>query len=314
MKDKQVRSRNSKLKPHEQKRFKELRQSSSPLRERYIEDLKFHKFAERTVQSYHYELLRLVACYWKSPEKISNEELRKYFDYLENECHYSFSVLGIAYSAIDFFYKFTCPRDMPLLRIYRIRKNRTLPVVLSRSEVREILSHIHNVRYHACLTLIYSCGLRVSEAVNVKVGDIDSKQGLLYIRNGKRAKSRAVPLPSRTLAILRKMWKTHKHPELIFPAHPSWRKFGCPDKPFSPSSLQPHFKAALFTAKCKKQATIHSLRHSFATHLLEEGISIFTVKEYLGHSGILTTIRYTHMTSKIRHKGVGTIEELMSDL
>jgi len=314
MKDKQVRSRNSKLKAHEQRRFRILGISSSPLRERYIEDLKFHKYADRTVKSYLNEMLRLTACRWKSPEDISNQELRDYFDYLENKCHYSTSVLGIAYSAIDFFYKFTCPRDMPLLRIYRIRKNRTLPVVLSRSEVRKILSNIHNVRYHACLTLIYSCGLRVSEAINVKVGDVDSEQRLLYIRNGKGAKSRAVPIPSRTLTILRKMWETHKHPELLFPANPAWGKSGCQNKPFSSGSLQPHFKAALFTAKCKKQATIHSLRHSYATHLLEEGISIFTVKEYLGHSGILTTIKYTHMTRKIRNNGVGTIEEIMSDL
>ena len=111
-------------------------------------------------------------------------------------------------------------------------------MVLSREEVWKILGLVKDVRYRACLTLIYSCGLRCGEAVNVKVGDIDSGQGLLYIRNGKGCKSRAVPLPSKTLKILREMWRTHHHPELLFPAyHLNMRlnpsRYGCKDKPFS---------------------------------------------------------------------------------
>jgi len=263
--------------------------------------------------------LRLVACTWKSPALLTDDELRNYFDYLENNRHYSNSVLGIAYSAIKFFYQHTCPRDMPFLQIYRHRKDKTLPVVLSQYEVRELLKNVYDSRYRSCLTLIYSCGLRVSEAVNVTVKDIDSEQGLIYIRNGKGSKPRAVPLPERTLYILRQNWKTHRHSELLFPAYcisrsPSYRKYGCQDKPCSNIVLLNHFKQALATSGCRKGATIHSLRHSYATHLLEEGVSLFTVKEYLGHSSIQTTMKYMHLTQKIRHDGNGTIETLMSDL
>ena len=177
---------------------------------------------------------------------------------------------------------YTLPREMPFLQIYRREKTKKLPVVLSREEVWKILGLVKDVRYRACLTLIYSCGLRCGEAVNVKVGDIDSGQGLLYIRNGKGCKSRAVPLPSKTLKILREMWRTHHHPELLFPAyHLNMRlnpsRYGCKDKPFSASTVGTHFRAALYCSGCRKTATVHSLRHAFATNLLEEGIPLFTV-------------------------------------
>jgi len=289
------------------------------LREQYIADLKFHRFSPLTVKKYTEEMLRLVACTWKSPGILSDDELRYHFNYLENNRHYSNSVLGIAYSAVKFFYTHTCPQDMPFLKIYRHRKDKTLPVVLSQHEVREALNNVHDIRYRGCLTLIYSCGLRVNEAVNIKVNDIDSEQGLIYIRHGKGAKPRAVPLPERTLHILRSLWETHRHRELLFPAYftsktPVYRKYGCQDNPCSNAVLLIHFKQALSSSGCRKKATIHSLRHSYATHLLEEGISLFAVKEYLGHCSVNTTMQYTHFTKKIRHDGNGTIEALMSNL
>ena len=281
--------------------------------------MKFHRFCDLTVKKYTEEILRLVACTWQSPEVLSDDELRNYFDYLENNRHYSNSVLGIAHAAVKFFYDHTCPRDMAFLKIYRHKKDKTLPVVLSQHEVREALKNVYDFRYRSCLTLIYSCGLRVSEAVNIKVNDIDSAQGLIYIRNGKGGKPRAVPLPDRTLCILRKTWETHRHHELLFPAYfiskrPVYRKYGCQDDPCSNAVLLSHFKQALVSSGCRKDATIHSLRHSYATHLLEEGVPLFTVKEHLGHSSINTTMKYTHLTDKIRHDGNGTIEALMSDL
>ncbi|MCF6177659.1 MAG: site-specific integrase [Victivallaceae bacterium] len=244
------------------------------MREQYIADLKFHRFSPLTVKKYTEEMLRLVACTWKSPAILSDDELRQHFDYLENNRHYSNSVLGIAYSAVKFFYAHTCPQEMPFLKIYRHQKDKTLPVVLSQHEVREALNNVHDIRYRSCLTLIYSCGLRVNEAVNITVNDIDSEQGLIYIRNGKGGKPRAVPLPEHTLHILRNIWQTHHHSELLFPAYivsrtPVYRKYGCQDYPCSNVVLLTHFKQALASAGCRKNATIHTLRHSYATHLLE---------------------------------------------
>ena len=319
MKTKKVSHGHQKINSQERERMKKLRSSSTPLRKRYIEDLRFHKFSEQTVKKYVDAALRITAHYWKSPAIMRDEDLRQFFDYLENKCHYSNSTISISYAALNFFYAHTSPHDMPFLRIFRHRKDKTLPVVLSQGEVRKALANVKDIRYNACLNLIYSCGLRINEALNVKVTDIDKLQGLIYIRNGKGAKPRAIPLPKRTLNILRKMWSTHRHPKLLFPAYqiqkkPIYRKYGCRDIPISTGTLAPHFKQALINSGSKKNATIHTLRHSYATHLLEEGIALFTVQSYLGHSSISTTIKYTHMTSKIRRNGTASIEKLMNDL
>lgn len=319
MKYENVASRRQKVSPRDREIMKRLQRSSTPLRERYLEDLRFHHFSRNTINRYVEALLQLTAHFWKSPEQLTDEELRVYFSYLEDGCKYSGSTLKIVHAALRFFYDYSCPKEMPFLKIFRAEKKKSLPVVLSREEVRKILFQVKDLRYHACLSLIYSCGLRVSEAVKIKVGDIDSSLGLLYVRRGKGGKPRAVPLPKRTLEILREMWKSHRHPELLFPAYninlrqtPS--HYGCKDKPFSNSAVGNHFHAALSSSGCRKAATMHSLRHSFATHLLEEGIPFFTVKEYLGHSGMQSTLVYSHFTSKIRRGGQGSIEELMSDL
>jgi integrase/recombinase XerD len=319
MKAKNLRRRRPKVNLQERKRLKKLRCSSTPLRERYIADLRYHKFSEATVKNYLDATLRLTACFWKSPAVLTDEELRWHFDYLENKRCYSNSTIGIVHAALTFFYAHTCPRDMPFLRIFRHRKDKTLAVVLSQEEVRKALAKVEDIRYRACLILIYSCGLRISEALNIKVQDFDKSQGLIYIRNGKGGNPRAIPLPERTRQILREMWRTHHHPELLFPAYkikkkPAYQKYGCENRPTSVGTISPHFKKALVSSGCRKNATVHSLRHSYATHLLEEGVPIFTVKDYLGHASISTTMKYTHMTRKIRRDGAGSIEALMSDL
>lgn len=319
MKTKKVYHCHQKINPQERERMKKLRSSSTPLRKRYIADLRFHKFSEQTVKNYVDAALRITAHYWKSPAIMTDENLRQFFDYLENQCHYSNSTIGITHAALNFFYAHSLPREMPFLRIFRHRKDKTLPVVLSQEEVRKALANVRDIRYRACLVLIYSCGLRISEALNIRVTNIDKSQGLINIQNGKGAKPRTIPLPNRTLNILREMWKTHRHPELLFPAYqiqkkPVYKKYGCKGVPISKGTLAPHFKQALANSGCLKNATIHSLRHSYATHLLEENIALFTVQSYLGHSSISTTMKYVHMTSKIRRDGAGNIETLMSDL
>lgn len=317
MKKKKLRRKRLNVKSREYKRLKKLRKGSSALREKYLADLNFHRFSKVTVNKYMNELLRLTAWFWKSPSELTDDDLRSYFDYLENKCHYSGSTLGIAHGAILFFYMHTCPREMPFLRIFRVRKDKTLPVVLSGDEVRKLLSRVVDERYRACLSLIYSCGLRLSEGINMETGDIDAGLGLIYVRHGKGAKPRAVPLPGRTLEILRGMWKSHRHPRLLFPAYRmemNGRVFGTEDFPVKGWTLWNHFKKALAASGCRKDASIHSLRHSYAVHLLEEGTPLFTLKENLGHSSIHSTMKYTHLTPRIRRSGCASLEDLMSDL
>lgn len=319
MNGKTLSSRRLKINPQEQEMLIRLRQKRTPLRERFIEDLRFHQYRPRTVDRYLEEMLRLTAHYWRSPTELTDEDLRMYFRYLQDGCRYSGSSLGITHAALTFFYTCTYPKDMPFLRIFRNRKDKKFPVILSREEVRLALEHVTDERYRACLTLIYSCGLRISEAVKIEISDIDSKRGLLLIRKGKGGKDRLVPIPARTLEILRKMWSKHRHPKWLFPAYRinlrrDPKRYGMKNRPVSGNTILIHFKAALRASGCRKEASAHSLRHAFATHGMEENVPIFTLKEILGHADIKSTMVYLHYTSKIRRDGMGSIENLMRDL
>ncbi len=307
-----------KISSSERKRSKRLRHSSSPLRERYLEDMRLHKFTERTSGSYLEAVLRMVLHTNLSPTQISNEELREYFLYLEKR-GYSQGTLGILHAALTFLYQHTFPQDMPFLRIFCKRPKKTLPVVLSQREVRKALALVEDIRYQTCLKVIYSCGLRLHEGLALTVNSIDAEQSLLYV-NGKGGKSRAIPLPARTLILLRQLWQSHRHPILLFPAYKVKYKgtrsrvyYGTKDRPFSNVTLYQFWKKALKNSGCRKDANIHSL-HSFATHLLEEGVDIYAVKEYLGHSNISSTLIYTHLTKKLARKQCRSIDQLMSDI
>ena len=307
-----------KISSSERKRSKRLRHSSSPLREKYLEDMRLHKFTERTSGSYLEAVLRMVLHTNLSPTQISNEELREYFLYLEKR-GYSQGTLGILHAALTFLYQHTFPQDMPFLRIFRKRPKKTMPVVLSQNEVRKALNLVEDIRYRTCLKVIYSCGLRLHEGLALTVNSIDAEQSLLYV-NGKGGKSRAIPLPARTLILLRQLWQSHRHPILLFPAYKVKYKgtrsrvyYGTKDRPFSNVTLYQFWKKALKNSGCRKDANIHSL-HSFATHLLEEGVDIYAVKEYLGHSNISSTLIYTHLTKKLARKQCRSIDQLMSDI
>jgi len=273
-----------KISSRERKRSKRLRHSSSPLRERYLEDMRLHKFSERTIGCYLESVLRMVLHTNLSPARISNEELREYFLYLENR-GYSQETLGILHAALTFLYQHTFPQDMPFLRIFRKRPKKTLPVVLSQNEVRKALALVEDIRYQTCLKVIYSCGLRLHEALALTVNDIDAEQSLLYVY-GKGGKSRSIPLPSNTLILLRQLWLSHRHPSLLFPAYKVKNKgvrartyYGTKDRPFSNITLYNFWKKALKDSGCRKDANIHSLRHYAAYRIMPSNFSIPSLSE-----------------------------------
>ena len=199
--------------------------------------------------------------------------------------------------------------------IVRPAPEKKLPVILSRAEVRQILACLRLLRYRVCLSTIYSCGLRLQEGTNLRVADIDSARMMIHVRHGKGAKDRYVPLPQRTLELLREHWKTHHNPVLLFPAegrnHIELAKSA---EPLSKSSVQQAFRAALKTSGNNKRASVHTLRHSWATHLLEAGVNLRLIQEWLGHSSPATTSVYTHLTAKAEQLGADAINQLMSDL
>ncbi len=287
----------------------------SELRKRMIECLQLRGLAERTQETYTRAVRQLAAHYHKSPDRISEAELRQYFLYLKNVKHYSRNTMTIAICGIRFFYEQTLQRNWAIFGIVRPAPEKKLPVILSLAEVRQILGRVRLPRYKVCLTTIYACGLRLQEGTHLQVADIDSARMMIHIRHGKGAKDRYVPLPPRTLQLLRRYWITHRNPRLLFPAEGRDHiDLAQATEPMSKSSVQDAFHAALKESRLNKRASVHTLRHSWATHLLEAGVNLRLIQEWLGHSSPATTSVYTHLTVKAEQLGAAAINQLMSDL
>ena len=277
------------------------------LRRRMLEDLQLAGYSPRTVESY-IDTVRVLAQYYRrSPDLLSEEEVRQFFIHLVTERKLSRSSITVYLCGIRFFFRTTLKRPLNILDIVRPRPEKKLPVVLSQDEVRAILKLVKRPIYRMALTVIYACGLRISEGVRLKTSDVDGQRHLLRVRNGKGGKDRYVPLHERPLELLRAYYrKLGKRSEFLFPP----RKNGH----VLPNTLEVVFRKAVRESKVNKQATVHTLRHSFATHLLENGEDIRTIKDILGHSSIVTTDIYTHMTEKITIRLQGSLDGIMSDL
>jgi len=288
------------------------------LRKRMIEDLQLRGMGILTQQRYVRAVQQLAEHYGKSPDKITEDELRDYFLYLKNVKKWSRSTSTIALCGIKFFYENTIKRDWPVLHLIRAERQKKLPVILSSDEVRRILSNVRLFRYRVCLATIYSCGLRLQEGTHLKVHDIDSSRGLIHVHAGKGNKDRYVPLPERTLHLMREQWKSHRCPTWIFPARERKQKnvaaTSTEPEPIARSSVWFIFKNALKKSNINKNACVHTLRHSYATHLLEAGVNLRLIQNYLGHSTPTTTAIYTHLTAKTVDAAFQSINELMNDL
>jgi integrase/recombinase XerD len=261
----------------------------TPLRQRMIQDLQLHGYAERTQESYISAVKSLSKYFNRRPDQLSQEDIRKYFLHLIEEKKAAKSTITIQLCGIKFFYQKTLGRRWNIFGLVRPKRRKKLPVVLSLPEIRQILEHIRNKVARTLLVTIYSCGLRLSEGTHLKVADIDGDRQLLRVDNGKGGKDRDVPIADRTLQLLRVHMQKHQHGMWLFPASRSERHF-------SNATLQKAFKSALRQSEVSKDASIHTLRHSYATHLLEHGVQLPVIQKLLGHRSQSTTIRYTHMT------------------
>jgi integrase/recombinase XerD len=287
----------------------------TPLRQRMIEDLQLRGLSAKTQEAYLRAVRQLAEHYRKSPDLITEEELRLYFLYLKNDKQISRSGFTIALSGLKFFYERTLHREWATLDLPRRTREKKLPAVLSVAEVRQILACLRRPYYRVCLTTIYSCGLRLREGVSLQVGDIDSERKMLHVRQGKGNKDRCVPLPEGTLKLLREYWSTHRHPMWLFPAP---TRAGVPmssaTQPMDESGVQRAFKAALQESGVQKEASVHTLRHSYATHLLEAGVNLRLIQAYLGHSSPKTTAIYTHLTREANALATDAINRVMQPL
>jgi integrase/recombinase XerD len=286
------------------------------LRKRMIEDLRLRGLSANTQRTYTSAVRQLSRHCGKPPDRISENELRQYFLYLKNELNVPTSSFKVALSGIKFFYQHTLGRDWTIFNLARPAKEKRLPVVLSVEEVCQILNAIRRRHYRVCLTTIYSCGLRRQEGLDLKVGDIDSVRMMVHVRCGKGAKDRYVPLPQRTLDLLRGYWATHRNPIWIFPRpQPSDAySLATATKPMSGTGMLIAFKDAVAKCSIRKPASIRTLRHSWATHLLEAGVNLRLLQSYLGHSSLNYTALYTHLTHKIEGQALEKINQVLDHL
>jgi len=280
-----------------------------------IEDIQLRGLSERTQERSIRAVRQLAEHSHKSPARITEEELRAYFLSLKNVKHASRSTSPIALCGIKFFYEPTLKREWATLTFVRAPREKKLPVVLSVEEVRTVLAHIKLLRYRVCLTTIYSCGLRLPEGTPLQVPDIASARMRVHVRSGKGAKDRYVPLPPRTLALLRQSWTTHRHPVWLFPA-PGRGGIGMStaSNPMPRNSGQEAFRAALKHRGLYKRASVHTLPHSSAPHLLETRGHPRRIQEYLGHNPPPTTALSTPLTVKADALARAARTALMADL
>ena len=278
------------------------------LRKHMIEDMQLRGLSASAQEHYLFAVQDLARYFHRRPDQLHDQDLREYFLYLMNERKLSRSTTTIRLCGIKFFYQHTLRQDWPTLELVRPAREHRLPVVLSRDEVRRVLAEVHSPIYRTCLATIYSCGLRLLEGAHLRVSNIDSGRMMLHIY-GKRKKERYVPLPARTLELLRQLWRTHRSPEWVFPSP----KFGNA-RPVTGSTLQVAFRKALKVVGIAKPAHVHTLRHSYATHLLEAGINLRVIQENLGHRSARSTQLYTHLTREVRESIIDPINQLMQDL
>jgi integrase/recombinase XerD len=288
----------------------------SPLQQRMLEDMQLRGLSARTQEAYARAVWQLAQYYHRRPDQLSDEDLRQYFLYLTNEKKIARPTATIALCGIKFFYEQTLKQAWPTLRFVRPPREWKLPVVLSRKEVRQILAVVRIPVYRACLKTIYACGLRLLEGTQLQVADVDSARMALHI-HGKGKQDRYVPLPQSTLKLLRAHWRTHHSPLWLFPAptrHGLAHSLAHDGGPVTRCSVQSAFHRAWQSSGIAKRAHVHTLRHSYATHLLEAGINLRLIQENLGHRSPGTTAVYTHLTPELRAALTEPLDQLMKDL
>ena len=275
----------------------------TPLRQRMIDDMQLRNLAASTQRQYISYVAGFAKYFGKSPAELDIEAVRQYQLYLLNERKLSPESVNQYISAVQFLYLNTL--EMPWTSEYfpRARRLHKLPIVLSQEEVLAFFDHIPSLKYRAALMVCYGAGLRISEAVALRVSDIDSQRGLLRVEQGKGHKDRYAMLSPRLIEVLRRYWRATRPQGYLFP---SWRS----EHHLCTTSLQLACREAAVRAHIAKRVTVHTLRHSFATHLLENGTDIRVIQVLLGHSRIDTTARYTRVSPQVVAATVSPLDKL----
>jgi integrase/recombinase XerD len=290
----------------EQARFQELYI-------RHLRALKLQGKRDKTIDSYARAVRRVSSHFDCCPDQLTIEQLEGYFSDLVDS--HSWSTVKIDRNGLQFFWKYVLKTDWEWLNIIKVPKIQTLPDILTLNEVERLILATRQLRYRVFLLVTYSMGLRLSEALALQVGDIDAQRKQVHIRRGKGHKDRFVPLPDLTYHALRSLWQKHRNPCWLFPnALGSMESVAQATTHMDRGGAQAAMKAVVTQCGIKKKISVHSLRHSFATHLLEQGLSLRHIQGILGHASSTTTERYTHLTEETQQNSLATINQLVSTL
>jgi site-specific recombinase XerD len=276
------------------------------LRHRMIADMKLHGLAPGTQKVYVNAVSRLAGHFHRSPDQLSEQELRDYFTYLVETKKVPSSTLRTEIFGVKFLFDKTLQRPWPTLKFLRARPSFKLPTVLDRVETQRLLGLIRCPAVWTCALLMYSCGLRISEALALQVRDIDSARMVVIVRAGKGNKDRHVPLPQRTLELLRDYWRAYR---------PAARLLVTSDgQPLADHRIRYYLKHAVKQSGLSKRISCHTLRHSYATNLMEQGLDVRVIQGLLGHRSLKTTTLYLHMTQSVMQSVQEAVNGLTSDL
>jgi integrase/recombinase XerD len=275
----------------------------TPLRQRVLEDLQIRHYSPNTVRAYIRSIAEFAKHFGKSPDLLGAEQIREYQLYLIKKKRVSLSSYIQAVCSLRFLYTNTLHRQVAVERIPLPRYEKKLPVILSREEVKLVLETPKHLGYRAMLSTMYAAGPRVSEVANLKVEDIDSGRGILWIRGGKGRRDRRTLLPPKLLELLRVYWRWEHPKNWLFPG-------GKSGTPISKESIFRACQKAGQDAGISKAVHPHSLRHAFATHLLEAGVDLRTIQLLLGHAHLETTARYLHVADTTVRSTVSPLELL----
>jgi site-specific recombinase XerD len=255
-----------------------------------IDDLRIRNYSQSTIDSYVYHVARFASYFGKSPDKLGAEEVRRYQLHMVDERKLSWSMFNQASCALRFFYFVTLGADIGLKTVPYAKARKHLPVVLNHRELARLFEATSSLKHRTILKAMYAAGLRVGEAVALEVSDLDSERMRIFVRQGKGNKDRYTILTPSLLETLRVYWRAYRPTKALFPNRSLSR-------PLQTSCVQDAVREARAVAGITKPVTCHTLRHTFATHLLEAGVDLHTIRELLGHRSLDTTSLYLHVAT-----------------
>jgi integrase/recombinase XerD len=285
----------------------------SPILARFQQDLKLKGLSSQTQQSYVRAVRKFSEYLKREPDSATEDDVRNYLLFLHDVQQWEPSTINVAQNGLKHFFKLTCPRDWPVLQFVRVKIPLKLPVVLSIPEVHILLKLIEKPSMNCFFTVVYTLGLRLQEALHLEVEDIDSARMMVHIHRGKGAKDRYVPLPIVTLQVLREYYRSHRNSTFLFPSEgKDHLQASQATEPMSESSVQGCITKVLAQLKWQDRGiSTHTLRHCYATHLLEAGVNLKLIQKYLGHAYLTSTMIYFHVTTVGEETAIAKINSIM---